>query len=146
MLSMPRPNRRNEITERVHALLEEWKIRPPDECPISGRRIAEKLGISPTTLTDYGLTDAIAKAREEQHQRHTHRAATASSSQSDQVAELREELETTRERNKSLVSQIITIQHNATRLGVSYTELTRPLDKPDRRTPHTGKGRKRSHK
>lgn len=140
---MGRKSKKAEIARAVRAYLGEVETQPPDEQhAIDVKHVAAVIGVSRTSLYQYGLAEEIkAAARRQREQSHL-----SDCHQSDQVRRLRQELKLAEERNKALLAQINVIEANAARLGIDPEELYKSLAKPVRSTSHAGRRYERKRK
>jgi hypothetical protein len=119
----------------------------PDETALDVRTVAAALGVSPTTLHEYGFNNDVNAA--EQRQRENALLSGPAIEKrffEGQLDQLKTELEKELERNRQLVGRIAIIEANAGRLGVDPEELYRAVLKPVRSTSRAGSNWKGTRK
>ena len=140
---MGRKSKKAEITRAVREYLVKVETQPPGEqSTIDVKHVAAVMGVSRTSLYQYGLAEEIkAVARRQREQSHL-----SDCHRSDQIRQLRQELKLAEERNKALLAQINVIEANAARLGIDPEELFKPLAKPVRSASRAGRRYERRRK
>jgi len=135
---MGRKSKRDTVTEAVQHYLTEAEAQSPDTHPLDVGSVAAAVGCARSSIYNYGLQNDILMAAQRQREREQ----TQPTGLKGLIHQLRDEITAMETRNLALLEQLNLVEANAARLGVDPEELYRPLLKPPRHAPTTGRRRK----
>jgi hypothetical protein len=136
---MGRKSKREVVTEVVRTYLAQAEVHSADTHPLDVGSVAAAVGCARSSIYNYGLHNDILAAAQRQRERQP----TPRTGLKGLIHQLRDEITAMETRNLALLERLNLVEANAMRVGIDPEELYRPLLKPPRQTPGTGRRNKR---